>query len=89
MLNSPLFHAERVQTPILMLHGDMDFVQIEQVEEFFTAMKRLNKPARFVRYWGEGHLVGGPANERDLHHQMQDWLDRYLKPEPKSKPGVN
>ena len=51
--NSPLFHVERVTTPVMIIQGDLDYVDIRQGEEFFTALYRENKKARFVRYWGK------------------------------------
>jgi hypothetical protein len=45
--------ARFLTTPVLIINGDWDYVPIQQGEEFFTALWRLNKPARFVRYWGE------------------------------------
>jgi hypothetical protein len=82
MRNSPLLYATRVETPLLILQGDMDPVPIQQGEEFFNAMYRLKKPARFVRYWGEGHIPTNPLNIRHMHEQMFEWLERYLAPKP-------
>ncbi len=86
--NSPLAYVARVQTPILIVQGDQDFVPVQQGEEYFNAMVRLNKPARFLRYWGEGHYMGTPANRRDLSERMLEWLDHYLSP-AKPAPGAN
>jgi dipeptidyl aminopeptidase/acylaminoacyl peptidase len=81
--NSPLFHVDSIHTPLLIIHGDMDrAVPIEQSEEFYTALHRLNKPVRFLRYWGEGHLLTSPANRVDLWKQLYAWFDEFLmKPE--------
>ena len=70
--NSPLFHVERVMTPVLIIQGDLDFVEIRQGEEFFTALYRENKKARFVRYWGEAHTIQSPANIRDMWERIFD-----------------
>src|SRR5581483_3970997 len=53
--NSPYYLADRVQTPVMIIQGDMDGVSMEQGEEFFSALYRMGKPAKLVRYWGEGH----------------------------------
>jgi dipeptidyl aminopeptidase/acylaminoacyl peptidase len=76
--NSPLFYVDRVQTPLLIVQGDMDYVSMTQGEQFFTALYRQGKRARFVRYWGEGHVFSSPANIRDLWAQMYAWLDEFL-----------
>ncbi len=80
--NSPLFHVEQCHTPILIIQGDMDFVPIQQGEEFFRAMQRLGRRSRFVRYWGEGHFISSPANQVDSMKQLFKWFDEFLmKPE--------
>jgi acetyl esterase/lipase len=75
--NSPLFYADRVSTPLLILHGDIDFLGTQD-EEFFTALWRLNKQARFVRYLGEGHGLVSGANIEDAWRRIFAWFDRYL-----------
>jgi len=77
--NSPIFAVDKVTTPLLIIKGDWDYVPMQQAEEFFTALWRLNKPARFVRYWGEGHSEGSYANRVHELHQILDWLGQYLK----------
>jgi len=80
MRNSPLFYLDRVETPVMIIQGDMDFVPITQGEEFFSGLYRLGKRAKFVRYWGEGHLLNSPANIRHMWGQIFDWFDTYLRP---------
>lgn len=77
--NSPIFHVDAVHTPVLIIHGDMDnAVPVQQAEEFYTALHRLNKPVKFLRYWGEGHLLFSPANRVDLWKQLYSWFDEFL-----------
>jgi dipeptidyl aminopeptidase/acylaminoacyl peptidase len=77
--NSPLFYADRIQTPMLFIHGDQDFVPISEAEQLFSALYRQGKRARFVRYWGEGHQIGAsPANTRNLWDEVFAWLDEFL-----------
>jgi len=73
--NSPISYIDRVHTPVLIIHGDLDPVPIEQDEEFFTALYRQNKRAVFVRYWGEDHLLTSPANIRDMWGRIYAWFD--------------
>lgn len=81
--NSPLFFLDRVATPLLILHGDLDYVPIQQAEEVFTNLYRLGKRARFVRYWGEGHGAGdSAANIRDRWRQILGWLQTYVREAP-------
>ena len=76
--NSPISYVDRVETPVLIMQGDMDYVPIQQGEEFFMALYRQGKRARFVRYWGEGHVLDSPANIRDLWQQIYRWFDEFL-----------
>jgi len=81
LLNSPVTFVDRVETPLLILHSDFDTAgQIQQAEEFFTGLYRQNKRARFVRYFGEGHVIQRPANVRDEWNQILSWFDEFLKP---------
>lgn len=78
--NSPLMHVEKVDTPIMLIHGDLDAVPMSQAEEYFTALTRLNKDAVFVRYIGEDHVFNSPANIRDMWSRIFEWYELHLGP---------
>jgi len=78
--NSPLFHTERIDTPLLIIQGDMDYVALQQGEEMFAALYRQGKRARFARYWGEGHVLASPPNIRDMWKRIHGWFDEHLRP---------
>ena len=83
--NSPIFWADKVQTPVLMLHNDDDgAVPWYQGIELFVALRRLEKPAWMLNYNGNPHWVMGEYNRRDFATRMQQFFDHYLKnaPEP-------
>jgi dipeptidyl aminopeptidase/acylaminoacyl peptidase len=71
---SPIVAANKVQTPLMLVHGELDFVPVQQAEEFFTALYRQDKRARLVRYQGEMHTIAGRANVLDLWKQIAAWL---------------
>lgn len=75
--NSPLYLAERIRTPALLVEGDLDPVGADVL---FGALYRLDREAAFLTYAGEGHVFVSPANLRDLHAQILGWLDRYVRP---------
>ena len=77
--NSPIYYLNRVETPLLLLHGDLDYVSIGQAEEMFAGLKRLEKEVEFVRYFGEGHVMSKPANIRDSWRRIVAWFDKHLK----------
>jgi len=88
--NSPLMFANRVETPLLVLHGDLDqAVPIQQAEEFFTALQRQNKPVTFIRYLGEGHVIKSPANVKDAWQRIYAWFDEFLGPDGRNDSRPN
>ena len=81
--NSPLFQADKINTPVLMLHNDDDgAVPWYQGIEFFVALRRLGKPVWMLNYNGEGHGLSKYANRRDFAIRMQQYFDHYLKDAP-------
>ncbi|MEM9411130.1 MAG: prolyl oligopeptidase family serine peptidase, partial [Planctomycetota bacterium] len=77
--NSPLFFADRIETPLLILHNDEDgAVPWYQGIELFVAMRRLEKPAWLLNYNGDPHWVMGRANRLDFAKRMQQFFDHYL-----------
>jgi len=85
ILNSPVFFADRVETPLLMMHNDHDgAVPWYQGIELFTAMRRLHKPVWMLVYNGAPHNLSRRADMEDLTVRMQQFFDFYLKdaPEP-------
>jgi dipeptidyl aminopeptidase/acylaminoacyl peptidase len=77
--NSPVFFADRITTSLMIIQGDMDFISMGQGEEMFSALYRMGKPAKFVRYWGEGHMIErSPANVRDMWRRVFDFFDTEM-----------
>ena len=83
--NSPVFYADKINTPLLILHNDEDgAVPWYQGIELFVALRRLEKPAWMLNYNGNPHWVMGDKNRRDFAIRMQQFFDHYLMdaPEP-------
>jgi len=81
--NSPLFEADKVNTPVLMLHNDEDgAVPWYQGIEFFMALRRLQKPVWMLNYNGEAHGNRQPQNQKDWTIRMQQFFDHYLMDAP-------
>jgi dipeptidyl aminopeptidase/acylaminoacyl peptidase len=76
--NSPVFQADRIQTPLLLIHGDHDWVSVNQAEEMFSALVRLDRDAQLVRYYGEDHHLSSSANIRDMWGRIFAWYDAHL-----------
>jgi dipeptidyl aminopeptidase/acylaminoacyl peptidase len=83
--NSPLFSADRITTPLLIMSNDADgAVPWYQGIELFVAMRRLGKEVYLIDYNGEGHNPSKRANQLDIAMRMQQFFDHFLKgaPEP-------
>jgi dipeptidyl aminopeptidase/acylaminoacyl peptidase len=81
--NSPVYFAENVTTPLLLLHNDEDgAVDWNQGIEYFNTLRRLEKPVVMLQYVGENHGVRKPANQKDYTVRMREFFDHYLKGEP-------
>ena len=83
--NSPIFWADKVQTPLLMIHNDADgAVPWYQGIEYMMALRRLEKEAYLFNYNGEPHGLRKWANQEDWTVRMQEFFDHFLKgaPEP-------
>jgi hypothetical protein len=86
--NSPLFFADRITTPLLMIHGDIDGLG-EQQEELFVALYRLRRRAVLVRYLGEAHVLESPLNVLDYWRRVFAWFDEYLTAGTRQSEGGN
>jgi dipeptidyl aminopeptidase/acylaminoacyl peptidase len=82
--NSPVFHAKRVTTPLLIIHNDQDdAVPWYQGIELFLALRRNGKEAYLFNYNGEFHGLRRRHNQRDWAVRMQQFFDHHLKGGPK------
>jgi len=80
--NSPVFFADRIETPLLIEFGDEDeAVPWYQGIELYMAMRRLEKDCIFLQYRGEPHHLKKYANQLDYTIKFRQYLDHYLKGE--------
>lgn len=78
--NSPLFFADKVETPLLIMHNDNDgAVPWYQGIEYFTALRRLGKKVWMLQYNKEEHNLLERKNTKDLSIRLQQFFDHYLK----------
>ena len=83
IMNSPIFFADKVNTPLLIFHCDADeAVPYAQGLDFFLAMRRLQKPAWLLNYKKERHFLYGKDARIDWTIRMQQFFDFYLKDSP-------
>ncbi|RLE00631.1 MAG: S9 family peptidase [Candidatus Aminicenantes bacterium] len=82
-LNSPVFFAEWIQTPLLIMFGDEDgAVPWYQGIELYLALRRLGKECVFLQYRGEPHHLQKYPNKLDYALKMKQFFDHYLKKLP-------
>ena len=77
---SPIHHAQNIDTPFLILHGTADgAVDWLQGLEFYTAARRLGKEVILLSYPGEPHHLSKEENQKDFQIRMKQYFDHYLK----------
>ncbi|MDH4272966.1 MAG: prolyl oligopeptidase family serine peptidase, partial [Candidatus Aminicenantes bacterium] len=81
--NSPVYYADRVKTPLIILHNDKDgAVDWNQGIEYYNTLRRLKKPVVMLQYVGENHGLRKPANQKDYTVRMKEFFDHYLMGKP-------
>ena len=81
--NSPIHFADKVKTPVLILHNNQDgAVPWTQGIEYFTALRRLGKEVYLFNYNGEGHGLRNRANQKDWTRRMAEYFAHHLKRQP-------
>lgn len=77
---SPIYHAEKGRTPLLIMHGKEDTrVHPSQSMELYRYLKTHGKvPVRLVLYPGEGHGNRKAAAQLDFSMRLMRWMDKFL-----------
>ena len=80
---SPLFNADKIHTPLLLLHGNADTnVPLIESLQMFTALKLLGREVSLVEVEGENHhILDYSKKEKWLATQMA-WFQKWLKDDP-------
>lgn len=80
---SPLFSADKIKTPILLLHGDQDDnVPIGESIQMYNALRILGKPVEFIEVEGENHGVSDYYKRIYWAKTMQAWFAKWLQNDP-------
>ncbi len=80
---SPLFHADKINTPLLLLTGDEDTnVPPGESIQMFTALTLLGKPVELVLIKGENHHIVTYNKRIKWHNTIMAWWDKMLKNQP-------
>lgn len=81
--NSPYSYVDKINTPLLIIHGDVDLrTGVIQSEMLYKSLKILNKPVEYIRYPKEGHELtrsGNPGRMMDHMLRVIEFFERYAK----------
>ena len=90
--NSPFFAADRVHTPVLIVHGKADFtVPFQQGLMMFAALRALHRTSDLLIYRDAEHSIvrGSRFRFLDFHQRTMEWWDRYLHADESAKPKAD
>ena len=77
---SPLFHADKINTPLLLLHGTADTnVPIGESIQMYTALKLLGKEVEFIQVEGENHAIYDYDKRIAWNNAIYAWFAKWLK----------
>lgn len=78
-----LFNADKINTPLLLLHGTADTnVPIGESIQLFNALRILGKPVEFISVDGENHFISDFPKRVLWHNSIMAWFERWLRDDP-------
>lgn len=78
-----LFNADKINTPLLLLHGTADTnVPIGESIQLYNALKILGKPVEFITVDGENHFILDYPKRVQWHNSIMAWFARWLQDSP-------
>lgn len=77
---SPIFNADKINTPLLLLHGTADTnVPPGESMQMYLALKLLGKPVEFIQVEQENHVISDYKKRISWNHAIYAWFDKWLK----------
>lgn len=77
---SPLFNADKIRTPLLLLHGTADTnVPTNESQQLFTALKILGRPVTYIQIEGEDHVISNYNKRLAWQDVIFAWFAKYLQ----------
>lgn len=80
---SPIYHADQVTAPMLLLHGDADTnVPPGESHNMYTALKLLDKEVELIEFLGADHHIIARDERFRWWDTYMAFFDKHLKDEP-------
>jgi dipeptidyl aminopeptidase/acylaminoacyl peptidase len=80
---SALYNADKINTPLLLLHGDSDTnVPPGESIQLFAALKLLGKPVELIEIRGQDHHILDYEKRIKWQKTIFAWFDKWLKDQP-------
>ncbi|MBI5463803.1 MAG: S9 family peptidase, partial [Ignavibacteriales bacterium] len=77
---SPMLSAEKIKTPTLVIHGQLDYrLDVSEGFQFFTALQRQGVKSKMLYFPDEGHHVLKPQNSELWYKTVLDWIEEYTR----------
>lgn len=81
--HSPLFNADKIKTPLLLIHGTVDTnVPPFESQQLFTALRILGKEVAYIQVNGEDHVITNWQKRHEWQNAIFAWFAKYLKGQP-------
>ncbi|MDE7179771.1 MAG: prolyl oligopeptidase family serine peptidase [Muribaculaceae bacterium] len=79
-----LFNADKIHTPLLLLHGTVDTnVPIGESIQLFNALRILGRDVEFITVKDENHVISGFDNKLAWQNTIMAWFAKYLQDDPR------
>ncbi|NJO39465.1 MAG: S9 family peptidase [Cyanobacteria bacterium CRU_2_1] len=79
--DSPLYLADRIQTPTLIFHGSNDFLQVDVARNFHDVIAMNDVPVMMYEFQGAGHGLQTMEYQRIAAQLQINFFREYLQPE--------
>jgi dipeptidyl aminopeptidase/acylaminoacyl peptidase len=77
---SPSLSAKNFHTPMLVVHGQLDYrLDVSEGFQIFDTLQLLKVPSKMLYFPDEGHWVLKPQNARLWYKTVNDWVDQWTK----------
>jgi dipeptidyl aminopeptidase/acylaminoacyl peptidase len=77
--DSPIYNASQVKTPLLIFHGDKDFLPISLIENFYWKVAAQGTPTRMIKFVGAYHGLYTSEYQLYAAQEMIQWFRTYLQ----------